>query len=102
MGNYGIKLVDSQTVCLIISDGWDTGDVLSLERSMRYLKKRSRKIICLNPLKGSPEYEPSTRGMQAALPYIDIFTSAHNLKSLKILASQFTKIQSGLVDRFSS
>jgi len=65
-------------------------------------KKRSRKIIWLNPLKGSPEYEPSTRGMQAALPYIDIFSSAHNLKSLKILASQLTKIQSGLVDRFSS
>jgi len=94
--NFGIKLVDSQTVCLIISDGWDTGDVVSLERSMRFLKKRSRNIIWLNPLKGSPEYEPSTRGMQTALPYIDIFSSAHNLNSLRNLASQLTKIQSGL------
>jgi len=100
--NYGIKLIDSQTVCLIISDGWDTGDVVLLERSMRYLKKRSRNIIWLNPLKGSPEYEPSTRGMQAALPYIDIFSSAHNLKSLRILASQLTKIQSRVVDCLSS
>ena len=95
--NYGIKLVDSQTVCLIISDGWDTGDVVLLERSMRFLKKRSRNIIWLNPLKGSPEYEPSTRGMQAALPYIDIFSSAHNLKSLRNLASHLNSTQTGLL-----
>jgi len=87
--NFGKKLVDSETVCLIISDGWDTGDVELLERSMSYLKKRSRNIIWLNPLKGNPGYEPSTRGMQVALPYIDIFSSAHNLNSLRSLASQF-------------
>ncbi len=92
--NFGIKLIDSQTVCLIISDGWDTGEVVSLERSMWYLKKHSRSIIWLNPLKGSPEYEPTTRGMQVALPYIDIFSSAHNLNSLRNLASQLAKFQS--------
>ena len=90
---YGIKLVDSHTVCLIISDGWDTGDVDLLESSMRFLKKRSRHIIWLNPLKGSSGYEPSTRGMQVALPYIDTFDSAHNLVSLKKLVRHLVNIR---------
>lgn len=90
---YGIKLVDSQTVCLIISDGWDTGDVELLEENMKFIKKQSRNVIWLNPLKGSSGYEPATRGMQTALPYIDFFVSAHNLKSLRELVRHLTKIQ---------
>lgn len=86
--NFGLKFVDRQTICIIISDGWDTGDLDLLVRSMSYLKKQSRKIIWLNPLKGSPVYEPSTKGMQSALPYIDTFSSAHNLNSLKNFASK--------------
>ena len=88
--NFGLKFVDRQTICIIISDGWDTGDLDMLVRSMSYLKKHSRNIIWLNPLKGNPEYEPSTRGMQLALPYIDIFSSAHNLNSLKNFASKLS------------
>ena len=95
VSNYGLKFVDSQTVVLIISDGWDTGEVDLLQSSMHYLHKRSRYVIWLNPLKGSPGFQPTTRGMQAALPYIDIFASAHNLASLRQLVRQLTLIQSG-------
>jgi hypothetical protein len=31
-------------------------------------------------------YEPLTRGMQAALPYVDDFMPVHNLESLEQLA----------------
>ena len=95
VSQHGLKLVDSQTVVLIISDGWDTGEVDLLENSMRFLNKHARNVIWLNPLKGSPGYEPKTRGMRAALPYIDIFASAHNLNSLRKLVRQLTRIQSG-------
>ena len=97
VSNYGIKLVDSQTVILIISDGWDTGEVDLLENSMHYLHKNSRYVLWLNPLKGSPGFQPTTRGMQAALPYIDFFASAHNIISLRNLVRQLTMIQSGQV-----
>ena len=96
VGKYGLKLVDSQTVVLIISDGWDTGEVDLLENNMRFLQKHARNVIWLNPLKGSPGYEPTTRGMQVALPHVDIFASAHNLNSLRKLVRQLTLIQSGL------
>ena len=101
VSQYGLKLVDSQTVVLIISDGWDTGEVDLLENSMRFLNKQSRNVIWLNPLKGSSGYEPTTRGMQAALPYIDIFASAHNLNSLRKLVRQLSRIQSGQGSRLS-
>ena len=87
--------MDSQTVVLIISDGWDTGDVDLLGGSMRFLNKHARNLIWLNPLKGNPGYEPKTLGMKVALPHIDIFASAHNLNSLRILVRQLSRIQSG-------
>ena len=78
-------LVDRQTALLIVSDGWDTGDIETLAEGMRALQRRSRCLIWLNPLLGSPNYRPATRGMQAALPYIDLFAPAHNIESLKAL-----------------
>tara|TARA_B100000945_G_scaffold320716_1_gene331726 strand:+ start:1485 stop:2681 length:1197 start_codon:yes stop_codon:yes gene_type:complete len=95
VSNYGMQLVDSQTVVLIISDGWDTGEVDLLEKNMHYLHKNSRYVLWLNPLKGNPGFQPSTRGMQAALPHIDFFASAHNIISLRNLVRQLILIQSG-------
>jgi len=92
---YALSLLDPGTVVLIISDGWDTGDVELLGESMRVMKLRSRSVIWLNPLMGNPDYRPSTQGMQAAIPYIDILASAHNLSSLRRLVRQLAKVQRG-------
>jgi uncharacterized protein len=40
----------------------------------------------LNPLKEDPAYEPLARGMQAALPHVDVFLSGHNLENLGAVA----------------
>ena len=90
---YGMDMVDRNTVVLILSDGWDTGDIDLLEDSMRGIQKRCRCLVWLNPLMGHPGYQPSCRGMQAALPFIDIFAPAHNLASLRQLAHRLGKIQ---------
>jgi hypothetical protein len=50
------------------------------------LQRNSRRLIWLNPLLGSPEYQPLTRGIQAALPHIDDFLPVHNLASFEDLA----------------
>ena len=86
-------LVDRQTALLIVSDGWDTGDLETLEESMRALQRRSRCLIWLNPLLGSPGYRPATRGMQGALPYIDLFAPAHNIESLKALVGYLMTVR---------
>ena len=71
--NFAPSMVTHRTVVVIISDGWDRGDVSLLEREMQDIKRRAKKIIWLNPLLASENYEPLCKGMQAALPYLDMF-----------------------------
>jgi uncharacterized protein with von Willebrand factor type A (vWA) domain len=80
------RLVDRRTVVVVLSDGWDTGDPEQLADEMHAISRRAGRVIWLNPLLGSPSYEPLTRGMQAALPHVDVFAPAHNLASLRDLA----------------
>jgi hypothetical protein len=82
---YGRKLLSRDTVFIILSDGWDTGEPEVLAAQLRAVKRRAQKILWLNPLLGLKDYQPITRGMSAALPYVDVFVPAHNLESLLAL-----------------
>jgi uncharacterized protein with von Willebrand factor type A (vWA) domain len=90
--NFAPSMVTHRTVVVIISDGWDRGDVSLLEREMQDLKRRCKKIIWLNPLLASENYEPLCKGMQAALPYLDLFLSVHNVNSLITLGRTLQKM----------
>ncbi len=46
-----------------------------------------KRLIWVNPNKGSTGYEPLTLGMSTALPYVDDFLPGHNLASLESLAA---------------
>lgn len=81
-------------VVLIVSDGWDRGDPAVLQRELARVRRSSRRLIWLNPLLGSAEYEPLTRGMQAALRYVDDFLPAHNLQSIEQLAGYLRDLPS--------
>ena len=90
--DFAASTVTHRTVVVIISDGWDRGDVGVLERQMQALKRRCGKMIWLNPLLASENYEPLCKGMQAALPYLDLFLSAHNANSLVHLGHTMRKL----------
>jgi hypothetical protein len=49
-------------------------------------------VVWLNPLKEDPAYEPLARGMAAALPFVDVFSSGHNLASLEELAAELAQL----------
>jgi uncharacterized protein with von Willebrand factor type A (vWA) domain len=85
------RVATHRAVVLLISDGWDRGDPALLETEMARLQRNCYRLIWLNPLLGSPEYEPLTRGIQAALPYIDDFLPVHNLASLEDLATHLAQ-----------
>ena len=87
---YSTKFLNNKTIIIILSDGWDTGETSLLEQSMKHIHSRARKVIWLNPLAGNPGFQPSVRGMQAALPYIDVFASAHNVESLRAIARRLS------------
>jgi uncharacterized protein with von Willebrand factor type A (vWA) domain len=79
---FAPKLLNKNTIVVILSDGWDTGAPELLGDQLAKMKHRARKIIWLNPLLGLPGYEPLTQGIVAAKPFTEIFIPAHNLESL--------------------
>ena len=90
---YGKTLFTRDTLLMILSDGWDTGEPAALASELRAIQSRVNKIIWLNPLLGLPDYQPVTRGMAAALPYIDVFAPAHSLESLLRLEKTLTRLR---------
>jgi uncharacterized protein len=72
-------------VVVLCSDGLERGDPDLLRTQMARLRRLAHRIVWVNPLKGSPRYEPLARGMAAAMPSIDEFLSGHNLESLEHL-----------------
>jgi len=73
------------SVAVVCSDGLERGEPDLLREQMARLRRLVHKIVWVNPLKGSPHYEPLARGMAAALPSIDEFLPGHNLESLEEL-----------------
>jgi uncharacterized protein with von Willebrand factor type A (vWA) domain len=63
--------VDRRSVVFLVSDGLEMGDVSDLEAELSSLSRTAGAVLCLNPLAASPAYEPTARGMAAALPYLD-------------------------------
>jgi uncharacterized protein len=73
-------------VVLLVSDGWDCGDPADLAAQVARLQRRCHRLVWLNPLIGSIGYAPLTRGLQAALPFVDDFLPARTLTNLADLA----------------
>ncbi|MGH2556212.1 MAG: vWA domain-containing protein, partial [Actinomycetota bacterium] len=74
------------SVVVLCSDGLERGDPAVLAAQMTRLSRLAHRVLWLNPLKGSPRYEPLARGMAASLPFVDVFLPGHNLESLEALA----------------
>ncbi|HVM13048.1 MAG TPA: VWA domain-containing protein [Egibacteraceae bacterium] len=74
-------------VVVVLSDGWERGDVTLLGHQMERLARHAHRVVWANPRKGRPGYEPLAAGMVAALPHVDDFEEGHSLAALERLAS---------------
>jgi uncharacterized protein with von Willebrand factor type A (vWA) domain len=90
--DHGARLVTSRSIVIIASDGFDTGPAEVLAGQLARIRRRARKIVWLNPLLGRTGYQPLAAGMQAALPWIDVFAPAHNLDSLLALEPELMNL----------
>ncbi len=90
---FGQRALRRRPVVLLISDGWDRGDPAVLSKHMERLQRSSARLVWLNPLLGAPDYEPLTRGIVAARPFVDDFLPAHNIDSLVSLARILNQLQ---------
>jgi uncharacterized protein with von Willebrand factor type A (vWA) domain len=90
--HWARRVLTRGPVVLIVSDGWDRGDPVLLARELARVRRSCHRLIWLNPLLGTDGYEPLTRGMAAARPYLDDFLPVHNLASLEALAAHLEKL----------
>lgn len=68
------------------------GEINVLETQMARLKRKTYKIIWLNPLMGSVDYQPICQGMRTALPYVDSFLPMDTPRDLAILGRMLGKM----------
>ena len=80
---FGHKYLTSKTLVIVLSDGWDTDEVDLVGENMKLIHRKAMKVLWLNPLAGSGDWQPEVRGMKAALPYVDALLPFHNVESLK-------------------
>lgn len=83
---WGVPGMARGAVVVMLSDGWERGDVDRLAEEMARLRRVAHRVVWVNPLKATPGYEPLARGMAAALPFVDHFVEGHSLRSLVDLA----------------
>lgn len=74
-------------IAVIVSDGWDRGEPEVLSEEMGRLARSMHRVVWLNPLASRPGFAPETRGMRAAMPYIDDFLAAGRLTDLETVVT---------------
>jgi len=71
---------------VVLSDGWETGDVTELAEQMARLQRLAHRVVWANPRAGRPGFTPTAGGMAAALPACDQLVEGHSLAALEHLA----------------
>ncbi len=90
---WGRRALTRGAVVIVVSDGWERENAALVGSEMQRLHRQAYATVWVNPLKGSPEYQPLAGGMRAALPYIDRFLPGHNLAALEELAEVLSGIE---------
>lgn len=89
---YAKAVIDSRSVVVVMSDGYDTDPPERLAAELARLKQRAPRLVWLNPLLAWRDYAPVARGMNASLPFIDLFGSAATLADLAALEDEFARL----------
>ncbi len=88
------SLLQPSTVFVMISDGWELGDLDTFGASLRKISRRVDKIVWLNPQADSPDFQPLAEGMKIAMPIADVLSGLDifsNRKKFKVLSVKVRK-----------
>jgi uncharacterized protein with von Willebrand factor type A (vWA) domain len=97
--HWARRTLRTSGVVIVVSDGWDRGDPALVATETARLRRNCHRLVWLNPLAGTPGYEPLAGGMRAAMPYIDDFVPAGTVASLERLGEILAGVRSGDVRR---
>ena len=93
------RALRSSGIVIVVSDGWDRGDPALVEAETARLRRSCHRLVWLNPLAGTPGYQPLAAGMRAAFPYIDDFLPAGSVASLERLGEILAGVRASDTDR---
>jgi uncharacterized protein len=99
--HWARRTLRTSGVVIVISDGWDRGDPALVAAETARLRRNCHRLVWLNPLAGTPGYQPLAGGMRAAFPYIDDFLPAGTVASLERLGEILGGVRSADVRRGS-
>jgi uncharacterized protein with von Willebrand factor type A (vWA) domain len=86
LDKWGQRGTARGAVVVVLSDGWERGDVAVLGEQVARLQRLAHRVVWANPRKAAPGFAPLAAGMAAALPHIDDFVEGHSLAALEHLA----------------
>ncbi|AUH39297.1 hypothetical protein CXR04_02655 [Streptomyces sp. CMB-StM0423] len=87
LDRWGQRGLARGAVVVVLSDGWERGDVTLLGAQARRLHRLAHRVVWANPRKARPGYAPLAGGMAAVLPHVDAFVAGHSLAALERLAA---------------
>lgn len=83
---WGQRTIARGAVTVVMSDGWERGDVTLLAAQAERLGRLAHRVVWANPRAGREGFAPSAAGMAAALPFCDELLAGNTLASLEHLA----------------
>lgn len=86
LDRWGQRGMVRGAIVVVLSDGWERGDVSLLDEQMGRLARLAHRVVWANPRKAREGFEPTAAGLAAALPHVDDFVSGHSLAALEDLA----------------
>jgi len=76
---------------IIISDGWDLGDLSILEESLKTLKSITGHMVWVTPYSPERGFKPETACLRVALRYVDKLLPLTSLESPRILKMYYRR-----------
>ena len=101
LDRFGQRGLARGAVAVVLSDGWETGDVQELGGQMSRLQRLAHRVIWANPRAGRPGFEPTAGGMAASLPHCDQLVEGNTLGALEHLARTVAGAAGGRADAHS-
>lgn len=86
LDRWGQRGMARGAVVVVLSDGWERGDVALLGAQMERLSRLAHRVIWANPRAGRAGFAPTAAGMAVSLPWCDALVEGHSMAALEQLA----------------
>jgi uncharacterized protein with von Willebrand factor type A (vWA) domain len=89
------RVLGRGAIVLLVTDGWERGDPSRLEDEAARLQRAAYRLIWLDPLSGTRDYSPDSRGARALVAHVDDHLAANTLNGLMRIAELLGKVGRG-------